>query len=182
MRQVDDAAANFLMASVFGQKGSGAHTAAFFSLPSAAKLSCREENIAARSATLVSHVNYGRGYGSPFRLSSAIALLNPVFSVAPWQAKLPSSQATGWALNLTSPLARTTAGTQKRCFGEDCKPPYFRLGCDNSSHLRLIPCLSVKEHRYFQCVSKYGVFVRPAACAVGDFPAEDLGLSSDDEM
>ncbi len=41
---------------------------------------------------------------------------------------------------------------------------------------------SVQGRRYFTCGDKYGAFVRPATVTVGDFPEEELDLSSEGEM
>lgn len=40
---------------------------------------------------------------------------------------------------------------------------------------------NVKGVQYFTCEEGYGIFVKPNALIVGDFPEEDLGFSSDED-
>eukprot|EP01147_Barroeca_monosierra_P005206 gene5206-8809_t len=41
---------------------------------------------------------------------------------------------------------------------------------------------SVKGVQYFSCSPKYGVFLKPSNVRVGNYPEEDMGLSSEDEF
>ena len=41
---------------------------------------------------------------------------------------------------------------------------------------------TVKGNKYFECMDKHGVFVRPDKLSVGDYPEEDFDFGSDDEI
>ena len=58
------------------------------------------------------------------------------------------------------------------------RPLDLSLSLDLSQPLSRV--YSVKGQQYFECPPKFGVFLKPKAVRVGDYP--EIGLSSDDEL